>query len=358
MPICRSRRTWRAPRSLTWTFRLEEGEQQIVNRINFAGNENTRDEVIRRELQLVENGVFNTAALKTSIRRLNQLGYFDPLEEDAVDIENTEEDENRVNLKFNLSEANMNQLTFGAGVSQFDGFFGQMSFQTANFLGRGETLSVSVQNGSRLRNINLGYTKPYLFGKNLSGGVNLFSRRIEWIGAYTQQSEGVSVTVGKPLALFTRMFVSYSFEKTGVSDVNPFLFGDTSDSGSFGARSLKSVLRRSAPARFRWSPNDQQDHAVGRVQHGRPPDFPPVRAAVPGFAGDGRDRWGYAVPEADARRDLVFPASRENRHRLSDAVSAHRVGYPRAASGVRAVMVGWRILDPGLRHSPGRPHAG
>ena len=220
------------------TFRLEEGEQQLVNRITFAGNENTRDEVIRRELQLVENGVFNTAALKTSIRRLNQLGYFEPLEEDAVDIENTEDDENRVNLKFNLSEANQNQLTFGAGVSQFDGFFGQMSFQTANFLGRGEALSVSVQNGSRLRNINLGYTKPYLFGKDLSGQVNLFSRRIEWIGAYTQESEGLSVTVGKPLALFTRFFASYSFEKTGVSDVNPFLFGNTLDPGSIGSRSM------------------------------------------------------------------------------------------------------------------------
>jgi outer membrane protein insertion porin family len=220
------------------TFRLEEGEQQVVNRISFAGNENTRDEVIRRELQLVENGVFNTAALKTSIRRLNQLGYFDPLEEDAVDIANTEEDENRVDLKFNLAEANQNQLTFGAGVSQFDGFFGQMSFQTANFLGRGETLRVSVQNGSRLRNINLGYTKPYLFGKNMSGGVNVFSRRIEWIGAYTQESEGLSVTVGKPLALFTRMFVSYSFEKTGVTDVNPFLFGSASDPGSAGAGSI------------------------------------------------------------------------------------------------------------------------
>ena len=220
------------------TFRLEEGEQQTVNRISFAGNDNTRDEVIRRELQLVENGVFNTAALKTSIRRLNQLGYFDPLEEDAVDIENTEEDENRVNLKFNLAEANQNQLTFGAGVSQFDGFFGQMSFQTGNFLGRGETFSVSVQNGSRLRNINLGYTKPYLFGKNMSGGVNVFSRRIEWIGAYTQESEGLSVTVGKPLALFTRMFVTYSFEKTGVKDVNPFLFGNTSDQDSIGPRSI------------------------------------------------------------------------------------------------------------------------
>ena len=204
------------------TIRIQEGEQQFVKRITFTGNSSTRDEVIRRELQLVENGVFNTAALQTSIRRLNQLGYFEPFEESSVDIETVEGSDNEVNLTMNLVEANLNQLTFGAGVSQFDGFFGQLSFSTSNFLGRGETLSVGVQNGSRLRDINLGYTKPYLFGKNMSGGVNVFSRRIEWVGAYTQETTGASVTVGWPLALFTRMFVSYGYEVTGVSDVNPF----------------------------------------------------------------------------------------------------------------------------------------
>ena len=204
------------------TIRIQEGEQQFVKRITFTGNSSTRDEVIRRELQLVENGVFNTAALQTSIRRLNQLGYFEPFEESSVDIETVEGSDNEVNLTMNLVEANLNQLTFGAGVSQFDGFFGQLSFSTSNFLGRGETLSVGVQNGSRLRDINLGYTKPYLFGKNMSGGVNVFSRRIEWIGAYTQETTGASVTVGWPLALFTRMFVSYGYEVTGVSDINPF----------------------------------------------------------------------------------------------------------------------------------------
>ncbi len=201
-------------------LRIDEGEQQFVKRITFVGNDNTHDEVIRRELQLVESGVFSTVALQNSIRRLNQLGYFEPLEEAGVDIENVEGSENEVNLTVNLSETNLNQLTFGAGVSQFDGFFGQLSFSTANFLGRGETLSVGLQNGSRLRDINVGYSQPYLFGKNLSGGVNLFSRRIQWIGAYTEDTNGGSVTVGWPLALFTRMFVAYSLEQTGVTDVN------------------------------------------------------------------------------------------------------------------------------------------
>lgn len=216
------------------TIRIQEGEQYFVNRIDIVGNRTTHDQVIRRELQLYERGVFNTAGLQHSVRRLNQLGFFEPLEESQIEIEKTEEADNEVDLTINLTEANLNQLTFGAGVSQFDGFFGQISFQTSNFLGRGETLGVGIQNGSRVRDINLTFTEPYLFDRNMSGSIGLFSRKIEWIGAYTEDSTGGTATVGFPLALYTRFFVSYSYEQTAVRDVNPFFFGtglDT-DAGS------------------------------------------------------------------------------------------------------------------------------
>src|SRR5258708_22500307 len=57
------------------TMRMQEGQQFFVNRITFVGNTTTRDNVIRREMRLVEDGVFNTEALKVSVKRLNQLGY-------------------------------------------------------------------------------------------------------------------------------------------------------------------------------------------------------------------------------------------------------------------------------------------
>ena len=62
-------------------MRLQEGQQYFVNRITFVGNSTTHDSVIRRKMSLVEDGVFNTDALKNSIKRINQLGYFKPLEE-------------------------------------------------------------------------------------------------------------------------------------------------------------------------------------------------------------------------------------------------------------------------------------
>ena len=62
------------------TIRMNEGKQFFVNRITFLGNTTTHDSVIRREMRVWEGGVFNSEALKDSVRRLNQLGYFKPLE--------------------------------------------------------------------------------------------------------------------------------------------------------------------------------------------------------------------------------------------------------------------------------------
>ncbi len=75
-----------APPTVDVTLRIEEGKQYFINRIIFTGNTTTRDNVIRREMRLYENNVFNTQALEYSIKRLNQLGYFKPLQGPGKDI--------------------------------------------------------------------------------------------------------------------------------------------------------------------------------------------------------------------------------------------------------------------------------
>ena len=205
------------------TLRIQEGKQYFVNRIVFVGNTTTRDSVIRREMRLYENGVFNSEALKYSIRRLNQLGYFKALEGPPKDVtvDKTNGQDTRVDVRLQLQEQNRNQLTFGAGVSQYEGFFGQLSFQTSNFLGRGESLTVAVQAGSRAQNYTLAFTEPFLFDRNITGGLNLFRNEVRYIGQFTQQSIGGVLTFGFPIGNgFTRMFANYSYEQTRVSEIN------------------------------------------------------------------------------------------------------------------------------------------
>ena len=205
------------------TMRVQEGTQYFVNRITFVGNTTTRDNVIRREMRLVEGAVFNTEALKYSVRRLNQLGYFEQINEQdqqAIKTEKAADRENQMDVTLTLKEQNRNQLTFGAGVSQYEGVFGQLAFQTANFLGRGESLTLSLQAGDRAQNYQLAFTEPFLFERNITAGFDVFKRSLQYIGYYTQKSTGGNIMTGFPVADFSRVFVQYAYEATRMSDLN------------------------------------------------------------------------------------------------------------------------------------------
>ena len=208
------------------TIRINEGKQYFINRITFEGNTTTRDSVVRRELRLYENSVYNTEALKYSVKRLNQLGYFKPLEDQKnILTEKTPGADNKVDLTLKLEEQNRNQLSFGAGVSQYDGVFGQLSFSTANFMGRGETFTISMQTGARVSDYQVAFTEPFLFDRPITGSIDLHRRDIEYLYQFTQGSTGGNITMGFPMANFSRFFLNYSYDRVYVRDLNQAFFG-------------------------------------------------------------------------------------------------------------------------------------
>ncbi len=118
--------------------KIYEGEKFYLGRLEITGNTVTRDKVVRREFALDEGDVMNMEAVKKSLQKMQQLGYFKIQEEPEFSVR---QQERRVDLVLKGTETSKNEIQFGAGYSGFDGFFGQFSFQTRNFLGRGETLS-------------------------------------------------------------------------------------------------------------------------------------------------------------------------------------------------------------------------
>src|SRR5262245_8462968 len=118
----------------------------FVHRISIAGNIVTHDEVIRRELGLVEGGVFDLQALERGIDRINQLGYFKPLTGQDVAIH--EAGAGLVDIEVRVEERRGIRPVFGGGTSDNGGVFGSVSYAMPNLLGRGRTLSVSLERGS------------------------------------------------------------------------------------------------------------------------------------------------------------------------------------------------------------------
>src|SRR5437016_5407785 len=168
---------------------VNEGERYKVSDFEIAGNTVVKSEFLKPLFKTSVGEYYSEKEIrksikKYSVKRLNQLGYFKALEgkPGEVDVQKTPPPEtNKVDVKLKLEEQNRNSLTFGAGVSEFEGVFGQLSFQTANFLGRGESLLMSMSAGSRAQNYSLAFTEPFLFDRNITGGFNIFRQDVRYI---------------------------------------------------------------------------------------------------------------------------------------------------------------------------------
>lgn len=204
---------------------MEEDKRYFVGKIIFTGNDMTKDKVVRREVYLNEGDVFNTEALKQSMKRINQLGYFKPIEQPPA-ISPSAGSDDHLDLTFKVEEQNRNQFTFGAGVSGLEGTFVNASFQTSNFLGAGETFNLSAQSGARTKNYQFGVTEPYLFDRPITAGFDVYKKDIEYqttdltgekIQGYFDKRVGLGLTTGLPLGRFSRFFLGYTYEVVKIS---------------------------------------------------------------------------------------------------------------------------------------------
>jgi len=192
--------------------KITEGEQYKVGRLEFAGNSRTRDKVLRREFRVQEGTLLNMGALKNSLFKVNQLGYFKLNEDDPILFENFDSEKKTVDLKVVGEESDRTELQVGGGWSEFDGFFGQLSVRTQNFMGRGESLGVSFQSGRYRDEFDVSYFVPWLFDRPQSVGLQIFNSDLDYT-YYTSQrverkAEGGVLTYGRSFGFFNSFSVS------------------------------------------------------------------------------------------------------------------------------------------------------
>ncbi len=88
---------------------IDEGKQFRLRRLEFIGNTFTRDRVLRREVLINEGDIYDQNRLEYSVSRLNQLGYFDPIDPDQ-DVEvRTDQDQGFVDSIIKVAERGRQQ---------------------------------------------------------------------------------------------------------------------------------------------------------------------------------------------------------------------------------------------------------
>ena len=261
---------------------IDEGKPFYVSRIEFQGNTITRDKVIRRELMLDEGQVYNSQLWEYSLLRLNQLEYFEPLKVDQDSEAHQDAEAGTVDLLLKVKEKGKNSIGLNGGVSGLSGAFLGVNYQTNNFLGLGETLSLQGNLGNVSRQFTFGFSQPYLRNRPLNLGFQLFNNKQDYNAAknyqssagasanlsaaqqsltqnYNQASTGLNVSVSYPLKrhAFQRVGLTYSLTKSSItafSTASQTFFQTISfRSGIQGSNALNGIVNSSASFSYSYN---------------------------------------------------------------------------------------------------------
>jgi outer membrane protein insertion porin family len=253
---------------------IDEGKQFYVSRIEFQGNTVTRDRVIRRELLLDEGSVYNSQMWEYSLLRLNQLEYFETLKVDQDSEAHQDADAGTVELLLKVKEKGKNSIGMNGGVSGLSGAFLGVNYQTNNFLGLGETLSLQGNIGNVSRQFLFGFTQPYIRNRAVSLGFQIFNNKTDYNAAknyqattgvsanltsaqqalvqnYNQTSNGFNFSLSYPLKRhsFQRLGLTYSFTRSSISTFSPasqsFFQTLSFRSGIQGSNALAGIVNSS-----------------------------------------------------------------------------------------------------------------
>ena len=182
------------------TFFIEPGNRTYVNRISFAGNTSTADDVMRREMRQLESAPASSLAIEQSKVRLERLGFFETVEVETEEIPGTDD---QVNVNYDVIEQNFGNISFSVGTGGGGNFFISSNLQAANFLGTGQTIGVGVNRSRFMKGLNFQFVNPYFTPDGVSRGFNLFLQEIDSpfnVSSFNTTSWGGSLSFSYPLS--------------------------------------------------------------------------------------------------------------------------------------------------------------
>lgn len=181
-------------------FFVDPGKRVYVRRVEFRGNTQTKDEVLRREMRQFEGAWFSQSALDRSKVRLQRLGYFDNVNIETPAVEGSDD---QVDIIVSVEEQPSGSFQVGFGFSQVQGLIASISVQQNNFLGSGRRVGFAVSHSDIYTQASINYTNPYYTDAGVSRGFYAryteFDQRDANISAFSTSQAAAGVNFGFPL---------------------------------------------------------------------------------------------------------------------------------------------------------------
>jgi outer membrane protein insertion porin family len=184
---------------------INKNQKVYINRVTIDGNTRTSDEVIRREIGVLEGGLYSNTKVKQSIDKLKRLGFFSNV---AMRVSKVSGVNDRINLHFSVIENKTGQFSIGASHANSTGIAFNVGVKEKNIFGTGNELNASLAYSKAVKSFNLYFLDPYftvdghsisygVFHKTTDGGELTGSDAEQQ--SYTTDKTGVSLGYGIPI---------------------------------------------------------------------------------------------------------------------------------------------------------------
>jgi len=206
----------RATNRVEVTLRADPSRRVYVRRINVAGNDRTRDEVIRREFRQLEAAWYDGDRIRQSRNRVDRLGYFKDVGIETQEVAGLPD---QVDLTITVAEKPTGSLSLGAGVSSADGLGIQLGFKQDNAFGSGNSLGVELNTSKLNRTVVFNTTNPYFTDDGVSRTIDLYQRTTKPyvdLDSYSLETMGASLRFGVPFTESDTVYFGLGVDRTTI----------------------------------------------------------------------------------------------------------------------------------------------
>ncbi len=222
------------------TLQADPSRRAYVRRINVAGNDRTRDEVIRREFRQLEAAWYDGEKIRQSRNRVDRLGFFKEVTMETQEVPGSPD---QVDLTVNVLEKPTGSISVGAGLSSSEGFGLTFGFKQENAFGSGSSLGIELNTSKYNRTVAFNTTNPYFTEDGVSRTIDVYQRTSKPytdIDSYALETSGASMRFGVPFTDVDTVFFGGGVERTTVvpGTLLPAVYQDFANQFGYSANSV------------------------------------------------------------------------------------------------------------------------
>ena len=172
-------------------FIIEKNELFFIEKINILGNNVTRENVIRNQLEIDEGDPYNEILAKKSENNLKSLNFFKSVKTKITDGKNP----NSKVINYQLTEKPTGELTAGAGVGTDGGsfFFG---IRENNYLGKGVAVDANINISTESIKGNYSITNPNFNNSDKSIYLNIKAEETDKLSDFGYKTNKTGLALG------------------------------------------------------------------------------------------------------------------------------------------------------------------